>query len=249
MSDYFQQEKIENWVSDFCLSDSLTSFASAVQEYAPQLLTRFLTEACRGRDVSPEDLLEADLKQALEASAALASIPKSVLDEVPSLCALFLESLEDQGRLGGGRSMGQFVRTFRGRLGKKAVYKRPGSKLKRNDPCFCGSDRKFKQWSITTRSLEKSLNIFSTSCLFSRPTKTLMTIPVRSATFQSERTPGSSNLPLLAGTLLMPRTLSLRAYSSNSFGLLASSGFKVHTATMRSLFATADSTVNRLSQR
>lgn len=145
----FTRDKIENWVGDFCGSDAVRAFSSGAREYAPELLTGFLVAACEVRDLEPEQLEEADLKPALLKIARF-QVPESVKREVPTLCAAMLADLELQGRLGGGRAMGAYVRALKDAFaeaasGKVKPLKRPGSAIGRNDPCPCGSGLKYKK--------------------------------------------------------------------------------------------------------
>jgi hypothetical protein len=145
----FTREKIENWVGDFCGSDAAQSLSSGTREYAPELLTTFLVAACEARDVEPEDIEESDLKPALLKLARL-ELPESVKREVPKLCGAMLADLESQGRLSGGRMLGAYVRALNEAFadaasGKPKPVKRPGSRIGRNDPCPCGSGRKYKK--------------------------------------------------------------------------------------------------------
>jgi len=145
----FTREKIENWVSDFCGSDAVRSLSSGTREYAPELLTSFLVAACEARNVEPEDIEEPDLKPALLKLARI-QLPESVKLEVPMLCGTMLADLESQGRLSGGRVLGAYVRALKEAFaeaasGKPKPVKRPGSRIGRNDPCPCGSGRKYKK--------------------------------------------------------------------------------------------------------
>ncbi len=145
----YTRQKIENWVSDFCSSDAARSLSSGTREYAPELLTTFLVAACEARDVEPEDIEEPDLKPALLKLARL-QLPGSVKFEVPMLCGAMLADLESQGRLSGGRVLGAYVRALKEAFaeaasGKPKPIKRPGSRIGRNDPCPCGSGRKYKK--------------------------------------------------------------------------------------------------------
>jgi len=145
----YTRQKIENWVSDFCGSDAVRSLSSGTREYAPELLTTFLVAACETRDVEPEDIEEPDLKPALLKLAQL-QLPGSVKFEVPMLCGAMLADLESQGRLSGGRVLGAYVRALKEAFaeaasGKPKPVKRPGSRIGHNDPCPCGSGRKYKK--------------------------------------------------------------------------------------------------------
>jgi len=142
-------EKIENWASDFCLSDGLRPFSPAAREAAGPLLGAFLTAACDARGVEPDEIEEPDVKAALVGSVARLAVPEAARREVPAVCGAFLAYLETEGRLGGGRVLGAFAQALAGSYqeaasGKTKPIVRPGSKLGRNDPCPCGSGRKYK---------------------------------------------------------------------------------------------------------
>jgi hypothetical protein len=121
----------------------------AAREHAAAVLTEFMVHACGVRDVEPGDVEEADLKSALLDRLARLNLPPAAHAHVPGLCALFLAGLQEEGRLGGGRMLGAFVRALgpsyeRAASGKGETYVRPGSKIGRNDPCPCGSGKKYK---------------------------------------------------------------------------------------------------------
>lgn len=145
----YTREKIENWVGDFCGSDAARSFSSGIREYAPELLTNFLVAACGARDVEPDEIEESDVKPALLKLAKL-QLPASIKPEVPALCGAMLADLESQGRLGGGRVLGAYTRALKDAFvdaasGKLKPVTRAGSRIGRNDPCPCGSGKKYKK--------------------------------------------------------------------------------------------------------
>jgi hypothetical protein len=146
----YTREKIENWVSDFCTSDEIARFSGTLREAAPQVLTTFLLTACDVREVEPDEIEEADVREALVGKIARLDLPEAARREIPALCGAFLADLEQVGRLGGGRLLGAYVRALTDSFQEKATGKakpitRPGSKLGRNDPCPCGSGKKYKK--------------------------------------------------------------------------------------------------------
>ena len=150
MTSAYRQERIESWVSDYCLSTRAEAQPSLVREYAPQVLLAFLEAACAVRDVDPADIEESDLKPALLDGVAPLEIPGSVREDIPALCADLLEGLEAEGRLGGGSTLARTVRVLRGAYleaagGPTKPLVRPGARIGRNDPCPCGSGRKYKK--------------------------------------------------------------------------------------------------------
>jgi SEC-C motif-containing protein len=150
VSDPYRIERLENWASDFVGSPAAERFPAGVREYASQVCAALLSRACEARGVEPEEVEEADLKVGLLEGVARLELPESVREQVPALCAAFLEGLEEQGRLGGGRSLGRYVAALREPyLAASTTSPKPirneAEKLGRNDPCPCGSGKKWKK--------------------------------------------------------------------------------------------------------
>ena len=150
MSDPYRRETIENWVSDFLDSPRFLDQPSGVREHASEVLLAFLSAASAARDVPPDAIEEKDLLPALVEGVARLDLPAPVREEVPALCAAFLEELEAQGRLAGGRALGLLARALRAPYleaagGKPKPIARPAAKVGRNDPCPCGSGQKYKK--------------------------------------------------------------------------------------------------------
>ena len=158
----YTREKIENWVGDFVSSDRLREAPASTHEHAAAALVEFMVAACLARsaspndiaarehDIEPDEIEEADCKHALLNHAVRLNVPDSARRDLPALCAAFLTFLEDEGRLGGGRVLGAYVRALKtaweeASTGKRKPVMRPGAKIGRNDPCPCGSGRKYKQ--------------------------------------------------------------------------------------------------------
>lgn len=144
------RDTIEHWVSDFMDTPAAREHASVVQEYAPEVLVRFLEAACSHSGSSPADLEEDAMRPGLMNGVAPLEIPGSVRERLPSLCAAFLATMQAQGRLAGGEQLGRYVKALRepflrAASGKGETIRSAGSKLGRNDPCPCGSGRKYKK--------------------------------------------------------------------------------------------------------
>jgi hypothetical protein len=146
----YTRQQVENWVGDFCSSDAIREFPSGLHEHAFDLLVKFILAACEVRDVEPGDMERADLKAALLGPIAKLGLPAGAKSHVPALCGALLTHMEAEGRLSNGRLLGAYVRALREAFddaasGKAKPIVRPGSRLKRNDPCPCGSGRKYKK--------------------------------------------------------------------------------------------------------
>jgi hypothetical protein len=149
MANPYRRDKIENWVGDFCFSDVIGRLAvpPALKESASSVLTAFLDQACRWRDREPENLEQADVKAGLLRGASLVRLPAGIREAVPDLCGAFLAQLETQGRLSGGRALGELVsRVLRAEFigGLKPIVHK-GLMTGLNDPCPCGSGKKYKK--------------------------------------------------------------------------------------------------------
>jgi hypothetical protein len=155
MASPYIRDTIENWVSDFCLSDDLRPFSPTVKEIASDVLVQFLEAACESRQIEPQDLEELDIKHGLLNRLARLDLAQDLKRDFPSLCAALLTHLEKAGRLGGGAVLGAYARAMQGAFeeaasGKKKPVTRPGSKIGRNDPCPCGSGLKYKKCCMTS---------------------------------------------------------------------------------------------------
>src|SRR3954469_18486135 len=95
----YTQDKIENWVSDFAVSDAMRSFSPAIRDVAGAVLLIFLKGACENRGIEPEDLEESDVRAALLGPVAQLAIPEAARGEVPAVCGALLAYLETEGRL------------------------------------------------------------------------------------------------------------------------------------------------------
>jgi hypothetical protein len=143
------RETVELWVSDFLDRPAAAAPAGRVGDASASVLVAFLEAACHdGKE--PAGVEEADVGHALLDHVASLSLPPGARDAVPDLVAAFLADLEDVGRLSGGRALASQARAaapaFRDRAaGKSPPLTRPAAKVGRNDPCPCGSGRKYKQ--------------------------------------------------------------------------------------------------------
>ncbi len=150
MVDAWIRQTIEGWVSDFSDTPEFLGLPTPAKEYAPQVLDAFLKAACDACGGPPGDIEEADCKAGLLDGVAALQLPASARAAAPDTCAAFLTTLERQGRLGGGEALGRFVRALRSAFTEKTAetvkpIRNPSARIGRNDPCPCGSGKKFKK--------------------------------------------------------------------------------------------------------
>lgn len=143
-------EQIDNWVSDFLIDDAGDRVDREVATHAQGILATFLRHACSIRKVTPDAIEESDVRAGLIEGLVGLSIPEQVQQQVPRLIGDFLADLQRRGRLAGGEShqrvvevlREEYLRTSRGEV---EPIQRVASKIGRNDPCPCGSGRKYKK--------------------------------------------------------------------------------------------------------
>lgn len=140
------RETIDLWVSDSLDRPAVAGAVGPLRDHAASALHALMEAACHGGTL-PADLGEHELQHALLDHLATLDLPGK--EHLPALAAAFLGDLEDQGRLAGGRSLGAYVRAlapaYRERCaGRGPDLRRQAPKVGRNDPCPCGSGRKYK---------------------------------------------------------------------------------------------------------
>jgi hypothetical protein len=146
----YQREQIENWATDFAHGDRVARYSAPLREAAAQVATTFLLAASDAAGGDTADIEQPHIKSALLEHVARLQLPQEARAGVPALCGDFLAALQDDGRLADGRSLGAYARALAGAFGEAASgtskpFVNPGSKLGRNDPCPCGSGKKYKK--------------------------------------------------------------------------------------------------------
>ena len=147
------RDQIDAWASDFADTPAFERLAGPAKEHAPAIVHAFLAEACRRGDCAPADLADDAVRGALLEHLPRLDLPVDVRAEVPPIVRAFFETLQDAGRLGNGYDLGRLVGAlapaYQERLnpkgGLRAPPLRPAATIGRNDPCPCGSGRKYKK--------------------------------------------------------------------------------------------------------
>ena len=149
--DPYDRERIESWAADFADTPAFGALEPAEKDAAVQLAAEFLRAACEAEGAGPDSVGEAGFRAALLDRIPELQFPDEVRARAPDILAAFLESLQAQGRHPGGAS---FVRAlapaYRERLKpgggvRTPPLKRGTTPIGRNDPCPCGSGKKFKK--------------------------------------------------------------------------------------------------------
>jgi|SRR5688572_16204652 len=150
LSDY-ERERIDTWAADFADTPAFGSLPPSDKVAAVTLAAEFLRAACEAENAAPDAVGEAGFRTAMMDRIPLLELPDDVRGRAPETLALFLESLQSQGRHpGGGAFLRALAPAYRERLRpggglRLPPVRREAPALGRNDPCPCGSGKKFKK--------------------------------------------------------------------------------------------------------
>jgi hypothetical protein len=143
MSAFLQPEE---WASEFADSTAFSFLPDAVKEQAPGVCAEFARRA--------GEATEADVRRVMLEEMPALELSPAARAALPETLAAFAAWLEDTGRLGGGRSLARWIGALgpayqercspKGGLRIPPVVKKT-SDIGRNDPCPCGSGRKYKK--------------------------------------------------------------------------------------------------------
>ncbi len=145
----------DNWSGDFAESFQASQLAPEVRHLVSDILSHFGT-AVRAIDHEfPDEVSSGTFARVLTEKMPRLGIPDQARPHIPEVVALFLEYLQETGRVGEGEDWAAQIRvighSYQERLkpgGVKGVTikKAPGtSNVGRNDPCPCGSGKKYKK--------------------------------------------------------------------------------------------------------
>lgn len=150
----------DNWAGDFSESFAAEQFDPSVRESVPEILAHFGQAVRAIDDGFPDEVSPGTFATVLTETMPRLALPEAARAQVPEVIARFLEYLREGGRVGEGADWAAQVRvigrSYRERLkpggGVKGVTirkARGASHIGRNDPCPCGSGKKYKKCCMT----------------------------------------------------------------------------------------------------
>jgi hypothetical protein len=146
----------DNWTGDFVESFDGGLLDPSVRSVVPEILEQF-GSAVRKVDCDfPDEVSAGTFATVLTEVMPRLRLPEAARPHVPEVIARFLEYLQTSGRVGEGsdwaaqirvigRSYGQRLKPEGGVKGVTIRRASDASPLGRNDPCPCGSGKKFKK--------------------------------------------------------------------------------------------------------
>ncbi len=146
----------DNWVGDFAESFGAGLLDPSVRNFVPEILTTFGSAVRKIDRDFPDEVSSGTFATVLNEVMPRLKLPDAARSHLPEVIAKFLEYLQDSGRVGEGsdwaaqvrvigRSYGQRLKPEGGVKGVTIRKPTDASPLGRNDPCPCGSGKKYKK--------------------------------------------------------------------------------------------------------
>lgn len=150
----------DNWAGDFADSFGAGLLDPAVRNFVPEILATFGSAVRKLDREFPDEVSPGTFATVLNDVMPRLKLPDPARPHVPEVVARFLEYLQDSGRVGEGsdwatqirvigQSYGQRLKPEGGTRGVTIRKPADASPLGRNDPCPCGSGKKYKKCCYT----------------------------------------------------------------------------------------------------
>ncbi len=143
----------EDWVGDYESSFASNRLPAATREHLGSVLQAFLAAVRRQAPDFPDTVPSPAFAQALDHVLAL-DLPAAARTGAAEAIAGFFEFLQGAGRLAEGEEWAARLRILGARAAERVradgsvrgvTSRRPSAAIGRNDPCPCGSGKKYKK--------------------------------------------------------------------------------------------------------
>ena len=146
----------DNWAGDFADSFAASQIDPAMRNFVPEVLAHFGSAVRKIDPAFPDEVRSGTFATVFGDAMPRLNLPEAARPHVPEVVACYFEYLQETGRVGEGDEWAAQVRVIAQTHGHKA---KPGggvegvtirrseksSPLGRNDPCPCGSGKKYKK--------------------------------------------------------------------------------------------------------
>ena len=150
----------DNWAGDFADSPQAASYSPGLRDRLTDILRQFGEAMLQFDPDFPDNASSSSLAAALRVVMTQPSVTAAIRDHIPQAISGFLEYLGETGRIADAEEWAATIR--KGPASAKEAVK-PASSAKgvtikrsekvsplgRNDPCPCGSGKKFKKCCMT----------------------------------------------------------------------------------------------------
>ena len=150
MDNRWLDEQLGNWVSDFLIDDAGQQVSKEMAPHAGAILKAFVTGACEFQGSAADQLGEEDIRHSFLDHLPRLDLPLSIKAQTPVILRPFIEDLGRRGRLAESQTLSALIHAltpeYQQRIeGKTPTLTRAAAKIGRNDPCPCGSGKKYKK--------------------------------------------------------------------------------------------------------
>ena len=145
----------DNWAGDFAESFAASHFDSATRDRIPEILRHFGDSTRRIDRDFPDSVAPGTFATVFTEQLSRLTLGPSVRGDIPEVVARFFEFLQDGGRLGEGYTWAEQVRSLevpatptrptQPATKGSPIRNNPTTAVGRNDPCPCGSGKKYKK--------------------------------------------------------------------------------------------------------
>lgn len=143
----------DSWVSEFIESPQFFFIDDLIKEKAPGILSYFIEECHKTFPNFPQGVDTVELRNILENKLIYLDIPSEIKLGIPLLCSEFAEFISSSTlhieAQEWSATLARADKAFQTRVTEKKVkgvsVQYDVSKTNRNDPCPCGSGKKFKK--------------------------------------------------------------------------------------------------------
>jgi hypothetical protein len=145
---------LESYIDEFCESNYFLLLDPSVKEHGLGILVAFLRECRTLGAKSPHTFTIGLCEQALFDGMARLDLPLLVRKGIPPLLSTFFRYLSESGKYPPAAAWEGWTEAIAGRYMQKfrddgsvkgETFKKNYTDVDRNDPCPCGSGRKFKK--------------------------------------------------------------------------------------------------------
>jgi hypothetical protein len=147
-------DTLEPHIDEFCESNYFLLLDPAVKEHGLGIIVAFLRE-CRDLGAkSPESVTLGLFEQSLYDGMARLDLPLIVRKGIPALLSSFFRYLSETGKYPAASALDGLIQTLSSGYMQKfrpdgsvkgETFRKKYSDVDRNDPCPCGSGKKFKK--------------------------------------------------------------------------------------------------------
>ncbi len=149
-----EQDILESSIDEFCESSYFLLLDPSVKERGAGILAAFVAQAYPNRGASTENVTAKALEDILMGKLSLLELPLAAKLGIPALLGAFFRYLCESGKYPPASDWELWINSLASAFGARLrpdgtmrgkSFKKNYTDVSRNDPCPCGSGKKFKK--------------------------------------------------------------------------------------------------------